>query len=211
MASRTPSSQWDRGVGAGEGGNCGAAVVGHAVGTGVGPVGREDVGVPVGANDGSGLGRTLGAGEGSALGNALGAAVDGAAVVGGTVGVGDGPLGSAVGTKQSLPTEPPPPTLPGDVPPADGTLLPGDATGGETEAAREAALRRAHEEALAALRIAGRPLYGSGPLSGSDAPPALEPAACRGWVAPLGAVLEQGLPTLSWLEARRQPWHAEEA
>ena len=86
-----------------------------------------------------------------------------------------------------------------------------------TEAACEAALRRAHEEALAALRIAGRPLYGSSPLcgpsplSGSGSPPALEPAACRGWVAPLGAVLEQGLPTLSWLEARRQPWHAGEA
>ena len=75
-----------------------------------------------------------------------------------------------------------------------------------TEAAREAALRRAHEEALAALRIAGRP------LSGSGSPLALEPpAACRGWVASLGALLEQGLPTLSWLEARRQPWHAEEA
>jgi len=117
---------------------------------------------------------------------------------------------------------PPADVPPADVPSADGTLLPGDATGGETEAACEAALRRAHEEAIAALRIAGRPLSGSSPLSSSAPlsgsgsppalePPALEPAACRGWVAPLGAVLEQGLPTLSWLEARRQPWHAEEA
>ena len=88
------------------------------------------------------------------------------------------------------------------VPPDDWTLLPVDGT----EAAREAVLRCAHDEALAALRVAARP------LSGSASSPALEPpAACRGWVALLGAVLEQGLPTLSWLGGRRQAWHAEEA
>ena len=72
---------------------------------------------------------------------------------------------------------------------------------------REAVLRCAHDEALAALRVAARP------LSGSASSPALEPpAACRDWVALLGSVLEQGLPTLKWLEqGRRQAWHAEEA